>query len=96
MNPTTTQTKDERINLRLKHSAKQMLERAANFEGQTISKFVLSSALARAEKTIQKHEVMTLSAKDSEAFFNALASPAPFNNKLVTALKEHGQRVMAK
>lgn len=91
-----TQTKDERINLRLKHNAKLMLEQAASFEGQTISKFVLSSALARAKKTIQEHEVMSLNARDSDAFFNALASPVHFNDKLIEALKEHDQRVTAK
>ena len=91
-----TQTKDERINLRLKPHAKSMLERAASFEGQTISKFVLSSALARAEKTIQEHEAMTLNARDSEAFFNALASPVKFNRNLIEALSEHEQRVRSK
>jgi len=91
-----TQTKDERINLRLKHNAKLMLERAASFEGQTISKFVLSSALARAEKTIQEHEVMRLNARDSETFFDAFASPVQFNDKLVAALKKHDQRVTTK
>jgi uncharacterized protein (DUF1778 family) len=92
----TTQTKDERINLRLKYHAKLMLERAASFEGQTISKFVLNSALSRAEKTIQEHEVMVLNANDSMTFFNALAKPVQFNNKMVAALKEHEQRVTSK
>lgn len=92
----TTQTKDERINLRLKHHAKLMLERAASFEGQTVSKFILSSALNNAEKTIQEHEVMALSTNDSETFFNALATPVQFNSKLATALKEHDQRVTSK
>ena len=73
-----------------------MLERAASFEGQTVSKFVLSSALARAEKNIQEHEVMRLNAGDSEAFFNALAAPVQFNDKLAAALKEHDQRVSCK
>ncbi len=91
-----TQTKDERINLRLKHSAKLMLERAASFEGQTISKFVLNSALTRAEKTILEHEAMNLNTRDSEAFFNALASPVQFNDKLLAAFKEHDRRVTAK
>ena len=76
--------------------SKLMLERAASFEGQTISKFVLNSALSRAEKTIQEHEVMTLNANDSEAFFNALAAPVQFNGKLASALKEHDQRVTNK
>lgn len=90
------QTQNDRINLRLKHSAKLMLERAASFEGQTISKFVLSSALANAEKTIQEHEVMSLNTQDSETFFNALASPVQFNNKLSAALEEHDERVSSK
>ncbi|MES9855775.1 MAG: DUF1778 domain-containing protein [Sedimenticola sp.] len=90
---TATQTKDERINLRLKHNAKLILERAASFEGQTISKFVLNSALSRAEKTIHEHEVMSLNARDSEAFFNALATPEKFNSKLTAAMEEHDQRV---
>ncbi|NOX08312.1 MAG: DUF1778 domain-containing protein [Gammaproteobacteria bacterium] len=55
------QPKDERINLRLKHNAKLVLERAASFEGQTVSKFVLNSALSQAEKTIQEHEQRILS-----------------------------------
>lgn len=88
-----TDIKDERINLRLKQNAKLMLERAASFEGQTISKFVLASALARAEKTIQSHETMSLNAEDSEAFFNALATPVEFNEKLTAAFQEHDKRV---
>lgn len=87
------QTKDERINLRLKHNAKLMLERAASYEGQTISKFVLSSALARAEKTIQEHEVMIFNARDLVAFFHALAAPVQFNEKWVAALNEHNRLV---
>jgi len=93
---TVSQLKDERINLRLKSHAKQILERAASFEGQTVSKFVINSALLRAEKTIHDYEVMTLNAHDSDNFFNALATPVKFNNKLVVALKEHEQRVTTK
>jgi len=92
----TTQTKDDRINLRLKHQAKLVLERAASFEGQTVSKFILNSALSRAEKTIKKNEVMILNAQDSDVFFNALAAPVTFNNKLMDALREHEQRVTSK
>ncbi len=89
----TPHTKDARINLRLKQQAKRLLERAAGFEGQTVSKFVLSSALARAEQTIQAHEAMSLNAKDAEVFFNALAAPARFNDQLLTAIQEHDERV---
>jgi len=88
-----SQHKDDRINLRLKHSAKLKLERAAGLEGQAVSKFVLNSVLAQAEKKIQEHEVMTLNASDSQAFFDALVTPVKFNSKLIAVLQEHEQRV---
>ncbi|MCY4362767.1 MAG: DUF1778 domain-containing protein [Gammaproteobacteria bacterium] len=91
-----TQTKDDRINLRLRHDTKLMLERAAGFEGQTVNKFVLGSALAHAEKIIKKHQVMQLYAGNSETLFNALAGPVHFNDKLEAALDEHTQRVTSK
>ena len=86
-------TKDDRINLRLKQSTKRILERAASFAGQPVSKFVLNSALARAEQTIHEHEVVSLTARDADVFFNAIAAPIRFNKKLLAALAEHEQRV---
>ncbi len=93
---TATDTKQERINLRLKRSAKRALERAASFEGKTVSNFILTSALAHAEKTIQNHEVMSLNNQDSEAFFNALVKPVRFNKKLAAAFEEHDRRITNK
>ncbi|MGL6161960.1 DUF1778 domain-containing protein [Microbulbifer sp.] len=61
----TTGVKRDRINLRLKHNVKKVLERAASFEGKTVSNFILTSAQVRAEKTIQEHEMMSLIARDS-------------------------------
>jgi len=91
-----TQNKSERINLRLKSSAKSLIERAACFEGKTVSHFILTSALEQAEKTVQEHEVMTLNAKNSRIFFEALAAPVHFNRKLAAILEEHGRRVAGK
>jgi len=91
-----TQNKNERINLRLKSSAKSLIERAAGFEGKTVSHFILSSALEQAEKTVQKHEILILNAKNARKFFECLAAPVRFNRKLASALKEHDQRVVSK
>jgi uncharacterized protein (DUF1778 family) len=89
------QNKNERINLRLKTSAKRLIERAASFEGKTVSHFILTSAMEQAEKTVQKHEIMTLNAKNSRKFLEALAAPVRFNRKLAAALEEHDQRVVS-
>jgi len=91
-----TDTKQERINLRLKHSAKRALERAASFEGKTVSSFILSSALAHAEATLHKHDIMKLNAQDSDIFFDALVKPAGFNEKLMAAMDDHDWRVLGK
>jgi uncharacterized protein (DUF1778 family) len=88
--------KSERINLRLKQSAKDLIERAATFEGKTVSSFILSSALASAERTIHEHESIRLDLQDAERFFDALSKPARFNSKLTEALLEHDRRVGSK
>lgn len=93
---TATENKSQRVNIRLKNSAKSLIERAAGFEGKTVSHFILSSALERAEKTVHAYETMTLNVKNSRMFFEALAAPVNFNDKLIEALKEHEHRVESK
>ncbi len=93
---TGTAAENERINLRLKQSAKTLIERAATFEGKTVSSFILSSALASAEKTIQEHESINLNEQDAQRFFDALAKPTRFNKELAEALLEHDRRVESK
>ena len=93
---TATATKNERINLRLKQSAKKLIERAATFEGQTVSSFILSSALASAEKTLHEHESIQLNEQDAQRFHDALSKPVRFNKKLTEAFVEHDRRVDSK
>jgi len=89
-------TNQERINLRLKSSAKNLLERAAGFEGKTVSNFILRCALERAETTIKKHETTSLNSKNSQKFYDALNNPIRFNSKLINAFKEHAKRIVSK
>jgi len=91
-NPSRT----ERINLRLDAAAKQRLERAALLEGQTLSGYVLTTALARADQTLSEQETMVLSGRDAELFFDALANPPALSSGLVVALEEHSRRVQSR
>ena len=93
---TATYNKTERINLRLKNSAKSLIERAAGFEGKTVSHFILTSALERAEKTVRDHEMISLNEKNSRTFFDALAAPIHFNRRLTEALEKYDKRVLNK
>lgn len=89
-------TKKERINLRLNEVAKRRIERAASFEGKTVSGFIVSSALSYAEKTIQSHETMALNQRDAMRFFDAIMSPPAPNEKLREAMEEHGKHVVSR
>lgn len=93
---TTSTAKSERINLRLKQSAKILIERAATLEGKTVSSFIVSSALASAEKALLDRESIRLNEQDAQLFFDALTKPVEFNEKLTTALAEHDHRITLK
>lgn len=93
---TSSIAKSERINLRLQQSAKKLIERAATFEGKTVSSFIVSSALASAEKTLHEHESIQLNQQDAQRFYDALAKPVRFSKKLTEALAEHDRRVDSK
>ena len=93
---TATEIKSDRINLRLKSNAKILLERAASFEGKTVNNFILNCAIERAEETIRKHETMSLNARISEIFLNALSGDLDLNQKLTDAFEEHSRRIISK
>ena len=89
-------TKSERVNLRLNETAKRRIEQAASFEGKTVSGFIVSSALEKAEKAIQKHETMALDRRDAKRFFDAIVNPPAPNDKLRAAMDEHRKRVASR
>jgi len=94
--PRAASVKNERVNLRLDAAAKKRLERAASFEGKTVSGFILSSALARAEQAIERHETMALSERDARAFLDAILDPPKPNARLRRALEEYSRRVVSR
>jgi uncharacterized protein (DUF1778 family) len=94
--PETASTKSERLNLRLNPAAKRRIEQAASFEGKTVSNFIVSSALATAERTIREHETMVLSRRDAEVFLDAIVDPPRPSARLREALEKHRRRVAAR
>lgn len=88
--------KNERINLRLKQNTKNLIERAASFEGMTVSGFILSSALTSAKSIVSRHESIQLNEQDAKLFLEALTKPVTFNERLTEALVEHDRRIESK
>ncbi len=68
--------KSERVAARITPDQKMLFQRAAALHGRSLTDFLVASAQEAAEKTIRSHEVITLSARDSKAFVEALLNPS--------------------
>lgn len=84
--------KAERLEARITALQKELLQRAADIEGRSLTDFVVSSAQAVARRVIQEHEILVLSAKDREVFVNALLNPPAANEKLHKAARRYKQK----
>lgn len=88
-----TELKHERVHLRLDARSKRKLERAAVYEEATISRFVLSHAVAAAERVIEARERIALPATDWDAFHEALLNPPTPNAALRRAARRYRERI---
>ncbi len=84
--------KRDRVHLRLDARLKQTLERAAAYEATNVSDFVLASAIAAAERVIERHENVTLAPADWDAFYAALIDPPEPNEMLKAAVRRFRDR----
>lgn len=90
-----TNAKTQRLDARLTVAQKDTLEHAAALVGTTVSGFVVQAALANAQEVLVQHELLLLSARDSQALAAALATPAEPNAALRRAVEAYDQAVDA-
>ena len=64
-----------RFDARLNEEQKFLIQKAADLEGRTMTDFVLHSAEAAAERTIEKRAMLILTARETETFANAILNP---------------------
>jgi len=65
-----------RFDARLNEEQKVLIQKAADLEGRTVTDFVLRSAQSAAERTLQDRTMLILSARETEAFVDAVLNPA--------------------
>ena len=82
-----------RFDARLNESQRVLLQRAADLEGRTLTDFVLHSAELAAEHTIRERTMLVLSARDTEAFVDALLNPPEPGSVLRGAAKRYKERL---
>ncbi len=74
--------KMERLEARISKDQKIRLMRAAELEGSTLTDFIVRAALEAASKTLERTEVLKLTARDRETFVNALIMTPPPSPRL--------------
>src|SRR5712664_2120519 len=72
----TPKAKAYRFDARLNEEQKILIQKAADLQGRTMTDFVLHSAEAAAERTIEERAMLILSARETEAFVDAIMHPA--------------------
>lgn len=71
-----SKAKAYRFDARLNEEQKVLIQKAADLEGRTMTDFVLHSAETAAQRTIEERAMLILSARETEAFVDAILRPA--------------------
>jgi len=85
----TTARKETRLDVRLSHEQKMLLEEAAAISGISMSAFVVQTVARRAREVVADYRSMELSAAESRAFVNQLMEPGAPNDALLAAAKRY-------
>lgn len=85
---TSTQA-HERIDLRTSTEIKELIVRAATAAGMSVSAFLLGAAQERAKQVLAETEMLTLTARDWNAFTRALDNADKPRPRLSAAVKRH-------
>lgn len=87
--PKPGRARAQRLETRVTAEQKRLIERAAALQGRTITDFVLTSAQDAARRTIEEHQQLELSVRDSQAFVEALLNPRPVNGRLRDTVRRY-------
>ena len=88
MSTATSRRKPERLEARVTPEQKALFQRAADLTGRSLTDFVISSVQAAAEQAVRAHQVMELTARETEAFLAVLEDPPAPNERLRAAARQ--------
>jgi uncharacterized protein (DUF1778 family) len=82
---TKAERKETRLVARTSPEIQDIIQRAADYSGATLSQFLIESAMEKARNVIERTETLHLSMAGAEALFAALENPPKANTKLLKA-----------
>ena len=78
-----------RIEARIAPAALELVKRAAELEGRSVSDFVVSAAQEAARRTLADTHMIRLSLEDQQAFADAILDPPDPNDAMRRAAAAH-------
>lgn len=91
INAMPSATKTARLDARLAPETHDLIKRAAEATGQSVTSFVVSAASEAARKTIQDMDVIRLSLQDQKRFAQALIDPPEPSEALKRAFERRAK-----
>ncbi len=83
-----------RIEARIAPDALEVVKRAAELEGRSVSDFVVAAAHAAAKRAIEKAQIIRLSVEDQKRFAEAILNPPAPSDALRRAAATHRNLVV--
>ena len=83
----TTETREDRIELRATREEKRLLAAAAAYERLDVTSFIMRNVLPSARKVVDRAERIVLSARDSERILRLLENPPEPTPALLAAAR---------
>ncbi|MCW7546394.1 MULTISPECIES: type II toxin-antitoxin system TacA family antitoxin [Photorhabdus] len=90
---TNTERKETRLVARASSEIQEIIQRAADYSGATLSQFLIESAMEKARNVIERTETLHLSMEGADALLAALENPPKANSKLLKAAEYYKDRV---
>lgn len=90
---TNAERKKTRLVARTSAEIQEIIQRAADYSGATLSQFLIESAMEKARNVIERTETLHLSMAGADALFAALENPPKANNKLLKAAQHYTDTV---
>ena len=81
-----------RLDFRLDADAKEVITQAAHVSGKSLSEFAVSSLVQSAQEVLDKHQTITLSNRDFDAFLEAIEFDEKPNEALMSAAERYKKR----
>jgi len=89
-------TKTARLETRVSVQQKSLIERAAAYQGRSVSDFVIAHAESAAKQVIEEYERLRLDGEQSRVLVEALLDPKTPNKRLREAVEGHRNQVTSR